>query len=234
MFKFFSRRGIHSWQHTQKYSSLQTDDEHQSSLPELSCDKSTNLFEKLKDTKISRYIIFIYLIFSSGIISFVILESYGTHLSLSASKPSANVKIAPCGNSSTEALAAGCHFDIISFSWLPDECYDAELAFEFKNFNNWAYYLDRNRTWPVSQELALTGGFAGLYTEFEYHLRHCTYMWKKLHRAMLGKGKAAIDSINGQYTNTEHCSHMLLTRRDVNLDVINAVIVVKYPDCGIA
>ena len=101
------------------------------------------------------------------------------------------------------------------------------------NYTNWAYYLDRNRTRLVSQELALTGEFAGLYPKFEYHLLHCTYMWKKLHRAMLGKGKAAIDSANGQYTHTQHCSHMLLARRDVNLDVINAVIVVKHPDCGI-
>jgi len=59
-------------------------------------------------------------------------------------------------------------------------------------------------------------------------------MWKKLHRAFLGGGKSAVDSVNGDLMHTEHCGRMLLTRREVQLDVVNAIIVVKFPDCGIA
>ncbi|KUI54271.1 hypothetical protein VP1G_10659 [Cytospora mali] len=142
--------------------------------------------------------------------------------------------MSPCGNTPAEARAAGCIFDIMAFSWLPPRCHDAELAEEFRQLKGWEYFIDLNRTRPLSQELALTGEFAGLYTEFEYHLRHCTFLWKKMHRALLrgGGGKMAIDSVTAGYSHTEHCSHMLMTRREVALDVINAVIVVKYPDCG--
>src|SRR6187402_1132636 len=29
-----------------------------------------------------------------------------------------------CGKSKSEAISAGCRFDLISFSWLPPECFD--------------------------------------------------------------------------------------------------------------
>lgn len=178
--------------------------------------------------------VMIYIVISSCLLAFLIINIYITRSSDTRSQPNQSVKIAPCGNSSTHARANGCYFDIISFSWVPAQCYDSELAAEFKALTDWSYYLDRNKTQPITQDLALTGEFAGLYTEFEYHLRHCTYLWKKMHRAILGRGKQSIDSVTGGYMHTEHCTHMLMTRREISLNVVNAVIMVKFPDCGVA
>lgn len=176
------------------------------------------------------YAFFFYMLLSSGALLYKAFSP--------TSHPEATSVIihTPCGGTPAEARASDCIFDIIAFSWLPPRCYDAELAEEFRELKGWEYFLDRNRTRPLSQELALTGEFAGLYTEFEYHLRHCTFLWKKMHRALLsgGGGKPSIDSVTAGYAHTEHCSHMLMTRREVALDIINAVIVVKYPDCGMA
>lgn len=140
----------------------------------------------------------------------------------------------PCGSTPAEARAAGCLFDIMAFSWLPPRCHDAELSEEFRQLRDWEYYLDRNRTMPLSREKASTGEYTELYTKYEYHLRHCTFLWKKMHRALLGGGggKLAIDSVTAKYAHTEHCSEMLMARRELPLDVINSVILVKYPDCG--
>ena len=80
----------------------------------------------------------------------------------------------------------------------------------------------------------MTGEHLGLYVSWEYHLRHCTAMWKKLHRAIRGEGKTAVDSYIANYEHTKHCEHMLLGRRGLGLDEVNTVIETKFPDCGIA
>jgi len=41
----------------------------------------------------------------------------------------------PCGTSSTEAMANGCHWDYGLTSWIPDECYNPILDAEFLSLN---------------------------------------------------------------------------------------------------
>lgn len=45
-------------------------------------------------------------------------------------------------------------------------------------------FLDANLTKPVPRALALTGEYAELFVDWEYHILHCVYLWRKLHRAM--------------------------------------------------
>ncbi|KAF7587090.1 hypothetical protein BBP40_007729 [Aspergillus hancockii] len=140
----------------------------------------------------------------------------------------------PCGHTAAEARARGCHFDIITFCWLPDRCYDAELSDSFEKLDDWKWYLDQNKTQPVPKEEALQGELDGLYVSWEYHVQHCVYMWEKMHRALLGAGKAAIDTYIGPYSHTEHCGKMLLSRGEgYAMDDINTRIRLKFPDCGI-
>lgn len=139
----------------------------------------------------------------------------------------------PCGNTSAEARSRGCHFDVISFCWLPTTCYDAELSADFEAKHHLEWYLDPNRTQPVMREQVMTGEYSGLYVNWEYHLAHCTAMWKKMHRAIMGGlGPAGIDSYIGSYHHTRHCEVMLLGGQVVALDAINTRIKVKFPDCG--
>lgn len=152
--------------------------------------------------------------------------------------PSAHVMTgimkSPCGNTTAEAKARGCHFDIITFCWLPHRCYDNELSKSFEQLVDWKWYLDRNKTRPVPKTEALRGELDGLYVSWEYHVQHCVYMWQKMHRALLGPGKEAIDTYISPYIHTEHCGKMLLTRGDgYALSDINTRIRVKFPDCGI-
>ena len=140
----------------------------------------------------------------------------------------------PCGHTAAEARARGCHFDIITFCWLPDRCYDAELSDSFEKLVDWKWYLDRNKTQAVPKEEALQGELDGLYVSWEYHVQHCVYMWEKMHRALLGAGKPAIDTYIGPYIHTEHCGKMLLSRGEgYAMSDINTRIRVKFPDCGI-
>ena len=84
--------------------------------------------------------------------------------------------------------------------------------------------------------MVLTGEFTGLSSKFEHHLHHCTFLWKKMHRALLSGGGSnpAIESVTAAYIHTEHCSKVLTTGREVALDVINSDFLIRYPDCGMA
>ncbi|KAE8139942.1 hypothetical protein BDV38DRAFT_280413 [Aspergillus pseudotamarii] len=87
----------------------------------------------------------------------------------------------PCGHTAADARARGCHFDIITFCWLPDRCYDPELSDSFEKLVNWKWYLDRNKSLPVPKEEALQGELDGLYVSWEYHVQHFVYMREKMH-----------------------------------------------------
>ena len=54
-----------------------------------------------------------------------------------------------------------------------------------------------------------------------------------MHRAIAQKGRGGIDSYMGAYSHTNHCGNMLMDGREERLGILNAVIFVKYPDCGI-
>ncbi|KAL7798031.1 hypothetical protein V8C37DRAFT_368433 [Trichoderma ceciliae] len=141
------------------------------------------------------------------------------------------VMVKPCGSTPDEARSRGCHFDVISFCWLPSQCYDSLLSEDFDSMNHLEWYLDPNRTQPLTHDQIMTGEYTGLYVNWEYHVRHCTAMWKKMHRAFMGEGRKAVDGYIASYAHTKHCEHMLLSS-NIAYEVINTRIAVKYPDCG--
>lgn len=88
---------------------------------------------------------------------------------------------------------------------------------------NWEY--DKLPTPDVA-----AGKYAELLVSWEYHFAHCTFMWKKIHRAILKEGP--LDSYVGNLNHTLHCQKMLLDREAALAD-INTAIRMKFPDCPI-
>ena len=51
----------------------------------------------------------------------------------------------------------------------------------------------------------------------DYHYRHCTYLWRKMHRAIINH--KMLDSDTAVYNHTKHCEMILLSgqdRKDMN------------------
>lgn len=167
-----------------------------------------------------------------------------------SSRPVTYLQTAPCGSTPTQARAAGCEFDLISFNWLPPQCHDAALAETFEaelvEAGQLAWFTDANRTAPsLTREQIMTGEYSGVYVSLGYHLRHCTAMWRRMHRALMqsrggegeggGGGLERVDSYIWSYHHTRHCEEVLLTRfGEVDVgDVFTTEVRIKYPDCGV-
>lgn len=131
--------------------------------------------------------------------------------SLKPALPSPQLKpsnIISCGVTPTQARSNGCLFDVMSFSWLPPACYDELLVADFLALQPWDWFSDSLGTEPVSLEVALKGDAAQMYVSWQYHITHCVFMWKKMHRAL--KRDGVIDAYIGNYNHTSHCGHMLM------------------------
>jgi hypothetical protein len=136
-----------------------------------------------------------------------------------------------CGNSANEARTRGCRFDRILHAWLPPACTRQEDIREEQDFltvDNWKYYRDPQQTEELTLEEAYRGELEVLYTSWRWHLVHCTYVWKKLHRALLdGKN---IDSYSANINHTAHCSEAILL--DSANESLSTRIFTKFPTCG--
>ena len=125
-----------------------------------------------------------------------------------------------CGNSIAEATANGCVLDMISRVWTPPECHDAELTKEFLTFDDWHWYDDEERTKELSlEEVQKGGGSDPIIVSFRYHLAHCAFLWRKLHRAY-SRG-TPLDEYTSRYGHTEHCSSALVNHGNVSDDDIS-------------
>lgn len=134
----------------------------------------------------------------------------------------------PCGKSPTEAIARGCHFDIIATAWLPPKCIDYELASEFVALYPWQYFPNSNGTDPYSDDPDTLGSQTGLiWTTRRWHVAHCLFMWKKLNRALV-QGRLT-DGETVKQGHTDHCSKAILNMKD--LDSIGSLMEIIYPPC---
>ena len=114
-----------------------------------------------------------------------------------------------CGNSVEDAKARNCRYSIILHSWLPQSCLteaDHEDEKEMYKDRNWSY------TSPSGQNLTMEEFGAGDYTyfltSFDWHVTHCMYVWRRLHRILLDPTQE-LDSYTANYHHTNHCVKMI-------------------------
>ncbi|KAL5400233.1 hypothetical protein PMIN06_012998 [Paraphaeosphaeria minitans] len=119
--------------------------------------------------------------------------------------PRRELKYDQCGTTAAEARARGCVFEITGFTWLPKECQDTETEVEFLNYlaeNDLNIYRDTNYTDIVPIEEVRLGNGPGFFVRQQYHVTHCQFLLRKLHRAQTS-GRM----IDGQIMPTHHTLH---------------------------
>ncbi|KAH6663003.1 hypothetical protein B0J14DRAFT_495344 [Halenospora varia] len=145
-----------------------------------------------------------------------------------------------CGNTSAQARSSGCHFDVMSFSWLPPACYDEKQIDEFFALESWQWFSDPEGTHVAPLETIQKGDAPQMYVSWRYHISHCVFMWKKMHRAL--DNGSLIDAYIGNYHHTHHCGHMLMMGQNETETgdgaetggvPLNTIIRRKFVGCGV-
>ncbi|KAK1951987.1 hypothetical protein LY78DRAFT_731604 [Colletotrichum sublineola] len=132
----------------------------------------------------------------------------------------------PCGNSSSEAKARGCHFDVLSFCWVPEECFDRELTEEFRKAGPWTFYTDMNKTATVTEE-QFSSNTQHVYLTNRLHKAHCAYNILRFHKALTDGRMVRKEDV---LAHTKHCTLVLTEINEPNDIEVRARI--QYPDCG--
>lgn len=136
-----------------------------------------------------------------------------------------------CGNSPEEAKARHCNYSIVLHSWLPKSCLtheDEQDAVDMYHNRKWPYETAAGKNLTM-EELAL-GDYGHFTTTFDWHVTHCMYVWKRLHRIVLNRTQE-LDSYTANYHHTSHCVKMIGGHAGGMKDS-GTKIFVKYPKCA--
>ncbi|RFU80664.1 hypothetical protein TARUN_1549 [Trichoderma arundinaceum] len=113
-----------------------------------------------------------------------------------------------CGNSPADAQALGCRYSIVLHSWLPQDCLtDDDLEDESLMYQgrDWPYEINgRNLTMEELHQ----GDYGHFTTTFDWHVVHCMYVWKRIHRVAMDANQK-IDSYTANFHHTNHCVKMI-------------------------
>lgn len=114
-----------------------------------------------------------------------------------------------CGNDRHQAKAAGCHYDLLATRWFTADCYNPDVLQEFLDETDFdVFFEDPGLTRLASRELVLSGDWDLLWHIHDFHIMHCLYQWRRLHKAVLEH--RSIDEEVFSYGHTLHCTRLIM------------------------
>jgi hypothetical protein len=151
-----------------------------------------------------------------------------------------------CGNTTAEAEARGCAFDILSHNWVAPPCLDPLTEAEYRAYVSspermlgaYPYFLDKEGTQHISDERTFallangpTLADAHVHTTREEHLAHCSFLLRRTHRA--AQGLVHLNDENVQFWHTEHCLDELRHPDKKPMNELNEGFYVGFAPCTI-
>ncbi|KAE9582027.1 hypothetical protein CGCF415_v013441 [Colletotrichum fructicola] len=112
-----------------------------------------------------------------------------------------------CGNSTEEAKAQGCKYDILLNHWVPGPCFDKESVDEYRDDNSWGAFSDINMTHRLTIDEMSNRDF--YWTSIRDHINHCAIMWRRQFYVLFDE-RRAMDTVVTSPGHTEHCSQYLM------------------------
>jgi hypothetical protein len=122
-----------------------------------------------------------------------------------------------CGSSVEEAQSLGCKYVPMASAYLPPHCRDDFLDAEFNRLGHnadgsWTYYADYARTTTTNLRTIATFGGSSIrfYNDWEWHVMHCLFYWRKLQRAQFSG--VTIEPRFNTDAHISHCARLILSR----------------------
>jgi len=181
------------------------------------------------------------------LLSMAVLIPYRLSSITSVTEP--RTKHLHCGNSTAEARAQGCVFDVLTNMWVPAQCWDKEGTDEFMRTAPWqGYDLQDGKRLLTLEEMSERVGRYRLgpdpdlppyWTPLREHVIHCAKMWQRQHRGFMRGDSKKLDFHSLSYQHTLHCSNSLVHMAGAGdkppdpLDMIAIKTWVGFSDCDV-
>lgn len=127
-------------------------------------------------------------------------------------KNSSDIYINHCGSTPDEALALGCKFDVLNYSWQPAECFDEEIYNKYweksQEHGPLKWYADSSFTKELPQDIELLMHTPFVWVEHRFHVMHCMYTWELMHHGLI-LNKPVAEWVSN-FSHTMHCTHTVL------------------------
>jgi hypothetical protein len=173
-------------------------------------DDSVKEQPQILEVKFRRPTYFKYIIIGLGImnITLVVFSVWST-----LPRRAKHLPWVPCGSTSAEARANGCHYEPMQRSWIPDTCYTSSPSEEYTPFDDREWFYDVNLTRRIGEDglrklregEELPEGEDNMAYAHMFHNEHCIYCWRKLSIAV-EKRLPLIDSKTKSLAHTTHCA----------------------------
>lgn len=197
------------------YEKLSSDEEVNS---EINLPQTSQLHFQTRAHRIPRFhvlAIFLLLLATSSIFTVIFLNR-GNHAKYHNLRPlnaSANLNESfsewiDCGHTASEARDRGCIFDLMLSTWIHESCYDGEMMNGYLRQGNHSYYYDEDMVHEMPEEEARRGEYTTIWTDGEFHLRHCVYLMDMQLRSYVTGRPIEVSIYN--FGHTQHCVNMTL------------------------
>lgn len=140
-----------------------------------------------------------------------------------------------CGDSEASAIAAGCTFNFMAFSYVPSACngddimsafIDEHAALPLDGAGIFPWYRWSNRTEPVPQDASQLSKYPFIWTTHEWHVAHCLYNWAlttdAISRVLKGEKEVWILQDAVQDGHIAHCNGLVSDRVTSGLTPLRA------------
>lgn len=154
------------------------------------------------------------------LISILIILVSRPSVAATKTNPEPRTKHLHCGNSTTEARALGCVFDVLTNMWVPELCWDREGTEGFMSVAPWQGYdkqdgqrlltLDEMSERVGKDRLKPDPSSPPYWTPLREHVIHCAFMWQRQHRGFMSGNEKKLDFHSLSYQHTVHCSESLV------------------------
>ena len=166
------------------------------------------------------------LIITIVLLSIILSTSVTAKKRTSSTFPDLGAHSPTCGTSISSALAANCIFDQILYAWIPAACHDVSEYEATLASGPWPYFEHENGTVPVDQHLLSATPI--VYSSWDFHVVHCSYAWRLLHKAAV-EGRQVPSDIS-PWEHTMHCSKAL-EHTDFPGRLLNTKVRMQFDGC---
>ncbi|PVH99359.1 hypothetical protein DM02DRAFT_494120, partial [Periconia macrospinosa] len=113
-----------------------------------------------------------------------------------------------CGSSPSEALAVGCKFDIINYSFQRPECFFPDIHDRYyakaSEHGPLRLYADAGYTTVLPADPEVYMRTERVWSEHRFHLIHCMYNFEIMHRSLM-LGRPVVEKVT-EWNHTMHCA----------------------------